>query len=140
MSRALLAGAASGPALVLSEPLSMWGGLDAETGRIIDRRHPEADRSMTGAVLVLRWGRGSSSASAVLAESIRRRTGPAAIVMVSPDEILLVGALVAEEMYEITCPIIVIDEEEFAGIATGDRIDIRPDGALSVTRHAGGAR
>lgn len=132
MSRSLLGGSASGPALVLSEPLSMWGGLDAETGRIIDRRHPQTGELCTGAVLVLRWGRGSSSASAVLAEAIRLGTGPAAIVMVVPDEILLVGALVAEELYGITCPIVVADEDTYASIATGDMVHIHEDGSIEV--------
>ena len=39
--RPLVAGEARGPALVLEEPLSFWGGLDPETGRVIDVHHPQ---------------------------------------------------------------------------------------------------
>ena len=39
-ARVYAAGEAEGAALVLSEPLSFWGGIDVTTGRIIDRSHP----------------------------------------------------------------------------------------------------
>ena len=40
-ARTLVAGTAEGPALVLDEPLSLWGGLDPVTGEIVDVRHPQ---------------------------------------------------------------------------------------------------
>ena len=48
----LVPGEASGPVLALDEPLSFWGGLEPETGLIIDRRHPQLGACVTGAVLV----------------------------------------------------------------------------------------
>ena len=41
----------TGEALVLDEPLSFWGGLDPETGRLIDVHHPQAGAMLTGRVL-----------------------------------------------------------------------------------------
>jgi uncharacterized protein len=128
--RVLLAGSARGRALVLDEPLSMWGGLDPETGLVIDRRHPQAGETLTGVVLVLPAGRGSSSAASVLAEAIRRGTAPAALVLAEPDDILLVGALVAEELYGITCPVVVADEAAYRAIRTGDTIALDENGIL----------
>ncbi len=132
MNRALLGGTAGGAALVLDEPLSMWGGLDPKTGEIIDRRHPQRGMIVTGTVLVLQWGRGSSSASSVLAEAIRLRTAPCAIVLREPDDIILLGALVAEEMYDVTCPIVVVEPELYESITTGDQITVSKDGSISV--------
>jgi len=110
---------------VLSEPLSFWGGIDVETGRIIVRSHPDLGKRIAGVILVMPGGCGSSSSSAVLAESIRRGTGPAGIVLAIPDPILTVGALVAQSLYDMRCPIVVCPIE---GIATGDRLRIRaPD-------------
>jgi uncharacterized protein len=106
----------------------MWGGLDAHSGRIIDRRHPQLGETVTGRILVMPTGRGSSSAASVIAEAIRLRTAPAAIVMTHPDDILLVGAVVAEELYGITCPVVVIDQVRFDEIATGDPLEVGPGG------------
>ena len=58
--RSLVFGRATGRVLVLDEALSFWGGLDPRTGRIIDRRHPQAGASVTATVLVMPGGRGSS--------------------------------------------------------------------------------
>lgn len=126
-ARSYAAGTAEGEALVLAEPLSFWGGVDAATGRIIDQSHPDRGASVAGRVLVMPGGRGSSSASSVLAEAIRRGTGPAAIVLGRPDPILTVGALVADQLYGLQCPVVVCP---LAGLVSGDR--------LRVTAHPGG--
>jgi hypothetical protein len=116
------AGQAEAPALVLAQPLSFWGGIDVDTGRIIDHSHPDLGNVITGLVLVMPGGRGSSSSSSVLAETMRRGTGPAAIVLSIPDPILTVGALVAHSLYGVRCPIVVAAID---GITTGDRLRIR---------------
>ena len=67
-----MSGRGLGVALVLDEPLSFWGGLDPATGALIDTHHPQAGRALAGRVLVMPSGRGSSSSSYVLAESVRR--------------------------------------------------------------------
>lgn len=123
--RALVPGPAEGIALVLSEPLSFWGGVDPADGTIIDRHHPQAGQSVRGNVLVMPSGRGSSSSSSVLAETIRAGTGPVAIVLAEPDGILALGALVASKLYGRTTPVLVVDDPTFRSIATGTEIEIR---------------
>lgn len=118
----LVAGAVSAPTLALSEPLSFWGGFDSGTGRIIDRRHPQLGTELTGNVVVMRAGRGSSSASSVIAEAIRAGTAPAAIVMEEIDEIVALGAIVAEELYGVTMPVVVVDSGTFAALTRSERI------------------
>jgi predicted aconitase with swiveling domain len=90
--RTLVAGHASGLALVLDEPLSFWGGLDPASGALIDTHHPQQGATLAGRVLVMPSGRGSSSSSYVLAEAIRAGTSPVAIVLREPDGIVVLDA------------------------------------------------
>ena len=117
--RVLVEGAGSGTVLRLREPLSFWGGLDPETGQVIDHRHPEFGSSVTGTVLVMPSGRGSSSSSSVLAEALRAGTGPAGIVMASPDGIVALGAMVAAELYAVVVPVVVVAPQVFDSIPSG---------------------
>ena len=123
--RALVAGEAAAPALVLEAPLSLWGGMDPRTGRLTDHHHPQLGATVTGQVLVMPSGRGSSSSSSVLAEAVRLGTAPLAILLGEPDEILVLGALVAEYLYARTCPIVVLPGDRAAAIATGDQVEVR---------------
>ena len=91
--------------MVLSEPVSFWGGVDHH-GTIIDAHHPQVGTSLTGSVLVMHTGRGSSSASSVLAELIRTGQGPVAIILEERDAILALAAFVAEELYGVALPIV----------------------------------
>lgn len=118
---ALTSGSAQGIVRALREPLSFWGGVDSTTGTIIDASHPDCGRSLTGCILVMESGRGSSSSSSVLAEAIRRGTGPVGIILERPDPILVVGALVAKTLYEKSCPLLVCPAH---GLVDGDRIAI----------------
>ena len=106
---------------MLSQPLSFWGGIDVDTGNIIDHSHPDLGKNITGRILVMPGGRGSSSASSVLAETIRRATGPAGIILATADPILTVGALVAESLYGLRCPLVVCSIDD---LVTGDRLRI----------------
>ena len=137
--RALVAGPAAGAALVLEEPLSFWGGIDPRTGTIIDRHHPQAGGVVAGRILVMPAGRGSSSSSSVLAEAIRAGTAPAAIVLSEPDGIVVLGALVAEELYGTVCPVVLVTGGPGDAIRTGAQVTVAPDGQLTVARGPGAA-
>jgi len=119
-----------GRALVLDEPLSLWGGMDPVTGRLIDAHHPQRGAQLAGRVVVMSAGRGSSSSASVLAEAVRVRTAPLAIVLGEPDLILSIGSAVAEELYGRTVPIVVLAPIELAAIADGAEILIGPDGTV----------
>ncbi len=125
--RSLAPGTATGRALVLTEALSLWGGLDPATGRVIDARHPQRGSVVSGRVLVMPSARGSSSAASVLAEAVRAGTAPAAIVLGEPDLILAIGAAVAEELYGARVPIVVVPLAELTDVADGAQV--RVDGA-----------
>ncbi|RZU12429.1 putative aconitase subunit 2 [Kribbella rubisoli] len=103
--RTLHPGTATGEPIRLTAPLSFWGGTD-EHGRIVDAHHPQCGAVLTGRILMMESGRGSSSASSVLAEQIRARTAPAAIILTRPDPIIPLGALVAAELYNLDLPVV----------------------------------
>jgi predicted aconitase with swiveling domain len=129
MSTRLLApGAARAAALVLDEPLSLWGGLDPATGAISEPRHPQHDDVVTGRILVMPAARGSSSSASVLAEAVRAGTAPAGIVLGEPDLILAIGAAVAEELYGVRVPIAVATPDILALITDGQTVDIGSEG------------
>ncbi|MCA1588264.1 MAG: DUF126 domain-containing protein [Chloroflexi bacterium] len=118
-----------GRALVLREPLSLWGGMDPATGDLIDAHHPQRGASLAGRVVVMPSGRGSSSSASVLAEAVRAGVAPAAILLAEPDLILAIGSAVAEELYARTVPIVVVPVDELAAIPDGAEVHIA-DGAL----------
>jgi predicted aconitase with swiveling domain len=122
----LVEGRASSRALVLDEPLSFWGGLDPRTGEIVEANHPQRGAVVSGRVLVLPAGRGSSSSATVLAESIRVGTGPSGIVLREPDDIIAIGALVAAELYGISIPVVVASPDGYETIRDGDQVSLVP--------------
>lgn len=115
---------AEGPVVALAEPLSFWGGFDAATGSIIDRRHPQIGVVLTGAIVVMSAGRGSSSASSVIAEAIRLGTAPKGIVMAGIDEIVALGAIVADELYGLAMGVVVVQPATFAAATAADSITL----------------
>lgn len=106
VARVLVPGRAEGPALILESPLSLWGGVDVARGLIVDPTHPQRGESLSGRIVSLPRGRGSSSSSSVLAELLRIGRGPAGLVLAEPDSILVVGSLVARYLYGSECPVV----------------------------------
>ena len=122
-----------GVTLVLEEPLSFWGGVDGD-GRVIDRHHPQHDASVTGRVLVMPSGRGSSSSSSVLAQLVRDGLGPVAIVLREADPIVTLGALVARELYEEAPPVVVLGGREYESIRDGEHLAVASDRDSAIVR------
>jgi len=132
--RPVVAGSAEGVAVVSTQPLSFWGGLDPRSGEIIDRRHERSGSIVSGKVFVFPRGKGSSTASAVLLESIKLGTAPAAIITANVDPILALGAIVAEKLYHKIVPVIVVSQEDYDVISAGDHLTITANGTITVNR------
>ena len=120
----------SGRALVLDEGLSLWGGMDPATGELIDSHHPQRGARLTGRIVVMPSGRGSSSSASILAEAVRAETAPAAIVLGELDLILAIGSAVAEELYSVVVPVVVLRSDELASVEDGAEVRIGSDGVL----------
>ena len=101
--RPVVAGSAAGEAVVSAQPISLWGGLDARTGEVIDRRHDCSGRVVTGRVFNC-----------------------------ATDPIAALGSIIADELYEKPVPIVVLGEEDYRSIRDGDRLSISPDGTVTV--------
>jgi len=125
-------GQASGTALVSREPLSFWGGYDHRTGEIIDRRHPLAGQNAAGRVLVLPYARGSSTTTAVLLEALRAGTAPAAILTTGAETFFALAAIVADEMYRRSFPVVIVQETDAVALQTGMHLRIDLDGTIMI--------
>ena len=119
-----------GAALVLTAPISFWGGVDPKSGRIADVRHPQHGESISGRVLFLPGTIGSSSASAVLMELVHNGHAPAALVLHEPDAILLLGLIVAREMGWRTPMALRLGRDAFEAYR-GKQVSVADDGALT---------
>lgn len=131
-ARVLVPGEASGLLLVSQEPLSFWGGYDAASGEIIDRRHPLSGENGSGRVLALPFSRGSSTTTAVLLEAIRHGTAPAAILTTGGDSFFALAAIVAQEIYDRSLPILAISSSDFAALASRDQAEISLNGSIRI--------
>lgn len=121
----LLPGVASGTALVTTQPICFWGGLDPKTGTITERDHELKGENVAGTVFVFPTGKGSSTTSAILLESVRCGTAPAAIVNVKTEPILVIGAIIAEKLYDRVIPIVdTPDPDPTKVIKSGDWIEV----------------
>ena len=128
----LAPGSVTARAIVLREPLSLWGGMDPASGQVIDARHPQHGESLAGRVVVMPAARGSSSSSSVLAEAVRAGHAPAGILLAEVDLILAVGAAVAEELYGVRVPIVVVAPEELALVRDGQALTINREGEITL--------
>ena len=121
---------ASAPALVSEVPLSFWGGVDPDSGRVIDRHHPLAGESLAGRVLMLPGSRGSCSGSGVLLELLLNGHAPAALLFSGQEEILTLGALVGEALFDTTVPVFRVEPDAARALADGPAVRIEANAVL----------
>lgn len=136
-AKPIIPGTAQGLALVSEEPLSFWGGIDPETGEIIDRKHEKSGQTVAHRIFAFPNGKGSSTASATLLECIHKGTAPAAIVNSSVDTVLVLASIVADELYGKCVPIMLVSSEDFAKLPDGTSVQIHLDGRIIVSEPAG---
>ena len=124
--------AATAPALHLLQPISFWGGVSPEDGRLLEPFSSAYGQSVAGKMLFIRQLRGSSSASSVLLELIMRGRAPAAIILTEPDAILALGILVAQEMGWPAPPLLQLEASQQSLIADAANVTIDNLGGLHV--------
>jgi predicted aconitase with swiveling domain len=117
--RVIKEGKAAGAALVSPEPIGFLGGVDPETGRVVEPGHPLQGQCVTGRVLVFPTGKGSTVGSYTLYRMAMAGTAPAAIVNAESEAIVAVGAIIAD--------IPMVDRVDIARIHTGDRVLVDGD-------------
>jgi uncharacterized protein len=114
--RIIYKGKAEGQALVTSQPISFYGGVDPNTGIIIEKGHGLQGQSVKGKILVFPQGKGSTVGSYTLYRMKKNGTAPAGMINKECETIIAVGAIISE----IPC----VDKIDIAKIKTGDKIQI----------------
>ena len=130
--RVLVAGSASGSALLLDDPLSFWGGFDPLNGEIIDVHHPQFGRHTAGSVLFIPESRGSAGTPGAIAEALRNGNGPVAFVLGKRDVNISVGVMVANRLYNLDVPVIKISPSQMARIDSESNMRVGTDGMITL--------
>jgi predicted aconitase with swiveling domain len=117
--RAIKPGIAEGIALVSLEPVGFLGGLDPETGIVVEPGHPLEGQCVAGRVLIFPTGKGSTVGSYTLYRMAKAGTAPVAIINVDSEAIVAVGAIISE--------IPMVDQVDIKKIKTGDRVRVERD-------------
>jgi hypothetical protein len=112
--RKIFAGKASGEALVSDQPVSFYGGVDPDTGVVVEKGHPLEGKSVAGKVLVFPSGKGSTVGSYTIYRLKKNGKAPVAIVNKECETIVAVGAIISE----IPC----IDRVDIGKIRDGAKV------------------
>ena len=94
--RKVMGGKAEGLALVSSEPVSFYGGVDPVTGCVTEPGHCCCGENITGKVFVFPTGKGSTVGSYVIYRMKKLGTAPAAIINVETEAILATGCVISD--------------------------------------------
>ncbi|WP_292349698.1 DUF126 domain-containing protein [Methanoregula sp. PtaU1.Bin006] len=92
--RGIAKGRSAGPLLVSPAPISFLGGVDPETGVIIEKDHPLQGTGITGTVLAFPYGKGSTVGSYVIYALSRNGHAPRAIINTEAEAIIATGAII----------------------------------------------
>lgn len=121
--RVIKAGRSAGRALVSPEPIGFLGGVDPDTGVVVEPNHPLKGQSIAGRVLVFPTGKGSTVGSYTILRLARNGAGPAAIINAESEPIVAVGAIIAD--------IPMVDQIAIALIRDGDWVVV-DDGIVEI--------
>lgn len=116
VGRIIKAGSVQGSALVSPDPIGFLGGVDPDTGIVIESGHPLEGQCMAGRILVFPSGKGSTVGSYTLYRMAREGTAPAAIINAESEPIVAVGAIISD--------IPMVDQVDISQFTTGDWVQI----------------
>ena len=120
--RKISTGNAAGEALVTSLGISFYGGVDPQTGRVVEKGHELEGQSVAGRVLVFPTGKGSTVGSYTLYRLKKAGLAPAAIINAEAETITAVGCIISD----IPC----VDHIAIEKIKTGMQVSV--DGESGV--------
>ncbi len=121
--RIISKGVAEGEALVTTMPISFYGGVDPNTGAVIEKGHELNGISVKGKILVFPQGKGSTVGSYTLYRLKKNGVAPAGMINKECETIIAVGAIISE--------IPTIDKIDITKIKTGNKVRI-DNGTLSL--------
>jgi predicted aconitase with swiveling domain len=125
--RSIFHGSTQGEALVSAQPISFFGGVDPETGIVVERGHPLEGQHITGKILIFPTGKGSTVGSYTLYRLKKNGFAPRAILNENCETIIAVGCIIAE----IPC----VDQLSIDEIHSGSLVQV--DGACVSIEESG---
>jgi uncharacterized protein len=114
--RIIYKGKAQGEALVTSQPISFYGGVDPNTGVVTEKGHQLQGVSVSGKILVFPQGKGSTVGSYTLYRLKKNGVAPAGMINKETETIVAVGAIISEIPF--------VDKVDVSKIKTGNKISI----------------
>ena len=128
--RKVVGGKAAVEALVSTQTISGWGGINEREGSVIELHHQLNGISFAGKVLVFPGAKGSSGWSAYWHMLRLNGTAPAAMIFTRMTTKIALGAVVSR------VPTITdLDGDVFRLIATGDHVEVDADaGLVTITK------
>jgi uncharacterized protein len=117
--RIIYKGKVEGEALTTTQPISFYGGVDPNTGIVIEKGHELQGQSVKGKILVFPQGKGSTVGSYTLYRLKKNGAAPSGMINRECETIVAVGAIISE----IPC----VDKVDITKIKTGDKIQIEND-------------
>ncbi len=126
---------ASAPLLVSDTPLSFWGGVDPLTGDIVDEHHPLHKENIVNRIVAIPGSRGSCSGSGLLLELIMTGLAPAALIFCEQEEVLVLGAVVAQIMFDHPLPLLLLSAADFRQLQHDDHACIVNDTLKVASSH-----
>lgn len=125
-ARSISRGKASGEALISKEPIGFLGGVDPETGIVMEKGHPLQGKNIAGKVLVFPHGKGSTVGSYVMLQLAKNNKAPAAIINTSAEPIIAVGAIISK------IPMVDRAENIYKLIKDGQKLEV--DGTEGIVK------
>lgn len=117
--RIIYKGKAEGEAMVTLMPISFYGGVDPNTGIVLEKGHELRGISVKDKILVFPQGKGSTVGSYTLYRMKKNGTAPAAMINKETETIVAVGAIISE--------IPTIDQVDISKIRTGNKVYLEND-------------
>ena len=96
IGRTIYHGKAEGESLVTTQGISFFGGVDPDTGIVVEQGHQLEGKSIAGKVLKFPTGKGSTVGSYTLYRLKHNGLAPAAIINIECETITAVGCIIAE--------------------------------------------
>ncbi|MHA1507669.1 MAG: DUF126 domain-containing protein [Promethearchaeota archaeon] len=123
--RKVYKGIAEAEAIVTKDGISFYGGVDPDTGKVVEVGHELEGQSISGKVLVFPTGKGSTVGSYTMYRMKKNNTAPVAIINKEIDTIIAVGCIISE----IPC----VDKIDIDHIKTGQQLIVNgTDGTVEM--------
>lgn len=95
-ARVISHGTAEGELLISKDAISFYGGVDPNTGIIVEKGHALEGTSIAGKVLYFPRGKGSTVGSYTLYRLKKNNKAPVAIINAECEPIVAVGAIISD--------------------------------------------